>query len=59
MMKICLLFMLSKLFNISKKSFIKSLKSFNGLPIEIFLRKKIVYLLMTQKPLPLTQQNVP
>ena len=56
------IYSLSKLFNISKKSFIKSLKSFNGLPhrYEIFLKKKkIVYLLMTQKPLPLTQQNVP
>ena len=36
------IYSLSKLFNISKKSFIKSLKSFNGLPhrYEIFLKKK-------------------
>ncbi len=36
------IFSLSKLFNISRKSFVKSLKSFDGLPhrYEIFLKKK-------------------
>ena len=44
-------FELSKLLKISKKSFVESLSSFSGLPhrYEIFSKRKIVLLLMTQK----------
>ena len=53
-------FTLSKFLRISEKSFLKSLNSFIGLPhrYEIFLKKKIAFLLMTQKPHHLKQQNL-
>ena len=45
------IFSFSKLLGIREKSFIKSMKSFKGLPhrFEIFLKKKILFLLMTRK----------
>ena len=54
MMKICLTFFeLVKLFGLGEKNFLNSLISFKGLPhrYEIFLKRKIVLLLMIQKQL--------
>ena len=52
---------LSKVLNIKENSFLKSLKTFKGLPhrYEVFLPIKISFLLMIQKPLHFRQLNLP
>ena len=51
---------LAKLLKVSDKSFIKSLNSFVGLPhrYEVFLKKKILHLLMTRKQQVFKQLNL-
>ena len=53
-------FALIKLLGINQKSFFKSLKTFKGMPhrYEIFLKKKIVFLLMTPRQHHFKQLNV-
>ena len=52
---------LSKVLNIKENSFLKSLKTFKGLPhrYEVFFKIKISFLLMIQKPLRSRQLNLP
>ena len=54
------IFTFSKLLGISEKTFINSMRSFKGLPhrFEIFLKKMVLHLLMTQKQLHLKPLNL-